>query len=49
VNGDKITDEDNIKMYLTEIGYECVDWIYLAKTRPLRHLVGLGLCREMEM
>jgi hypothetical protein len=32
--------EDNIKMYYQEIGWECVEWIYLAKDRnKLQNLV----------
>jgi hypothetical protein len=25
--------EDNIKIYLKEIGWECVEWLYLAQDR----------------
>jgi hypothetical protein len=31
--------EDNIKTYLEEVGWKCVDWIHLAQGRQKRHWI----------
>jgi hypothetical protein len=36
-------------MDVKEIGYECVNWIYLAEASPLHHLVGIALCQDIKI